>query len=1075
MAPPLGPSKQKKRGRDDTLDPALIELSSDTIPPPSRRKKQKAQSSSPSDKKLPASASGREKVQASISKKKQTARARSSKNKATKRTREVNDHSDGNDGNQASDMEDAQLVGPQSKAKRHKAKAKVAGVAERGKKAKAKAGRKKKKADVSSAETILKHIDFRKATIVKRSAASVIRKEWIGVLDDTVKRLCRLSCLASRFLNFYISLIFDAEERHCIPFGPTASVSAFDDTFFEHIYKVLLHDTKVQQFEPTLGFARCMFFNKLLVKHEEAEPLTPHEIASLWTELVNLHTASVEYKKAASQVKKAKEDKSNNVGGVDDDDEQSDGAPPEKKVFDTPITDSITGNVALKNLLPSCANLDQCIKYERTSFKTSFDRHQHSGLRAHVGWYLVAKYQLKKKAARRWLEQYYPEKEELLDSDAATSNESLTVEQQAEKDARRALSIAETKDEELNAGDNVEEENDDVDAEEMDTRQIWSSASHAFEHCRLKSLDSTNMTERVRLHYSIQREMDSMGKNSISLDHCLDEDAMEIDEDEEEEEEEEERKESDKRPVSQTSEKVTINKSSLCKFSLAPLVGFSRAFKLFDLKTLQDQCRHPLFNTAGKVRPVLHTVVDIFHEDGNMLGLCPKEATNPSAIRCDFHERSIRTFRFDGVQIHLMWEKIVSIPCKVDAKRAAKYEEDKQKRLATQKRKPDGTLLDGRCKPKPPRFLSGSDGAVFRPADARLEDYTCGVFQSKSILASRKAALEKGISLRTLFPRIVSGDPGHSNILSCAIYNHQRHDWDRGPNLSKKHFYHKLDPMRNRLSRRKRIEFRLKHSKGLAARVKHHQEQLSLHSIKSSRPDDCMANLLLVRSCWDDMFAFYGSKSAAREQFSSEQKRRSLIDRFIQEIAPEHLKHDTIIVLGAAKFATSFKGTQSSPIGMLVKEIAKVRRVVLMDEYDTTAMCSGCNLHGVGRFEDDIGLFVPPFDKNAPANNKGSELHPLRPKSCLQVVPVSLKTKRKPHQLQHPTAPMVSFRRTVEPKRQKTRRLKNEMKWGANPLPPKPPDPGIMKKNKKTRCPLSGRIHGLKQCSRQSHIIHILT
>jgi len=64
------------------------------------------------------------------------------------------------------------------------------------------------------------------------------------------------------------------------------------------------------------------------------------------------------------------------------------------------------------------------------------------------------------------------------------------------------------------------------------------------------------------------------------------------------------------------------------------------------------------------------------------------------------------------------------------------------------------------------------------------------------------------------------------------------------------------------------------------------------------------------------MFSFYGSRNAARDQFWSEQSRRSLIDQLIKALAPEHLKKQTIIVLGAAKFATSFKGGQSSPIGM---------------------------------------------------------------------------------------------------------------------------------------------------------------
>jgi len=943
---------------------------------------------------------------------------------------------------------------------------------------------KRQKITHSAAPTILKDIDFRRATVIKRSAASVIRKEWMNVLDDAVKRLCHLSCLASRFLNFYISLVFDAEGRKCIPFGPPVDFPVFDDTFFEHIYKVLVHDTRVQQFEPTLGFARCIFFNKLLVKHKHAESLTSDQIVTLWTELTDLHSAAVKYDAAVALAKKKKAEKKKREedgdDGMDEDIEE-----PKKQIIATPMMNSITSSAALKDFLPSCVNLAQCILYERTSMKTAFDQHQHVGLRAHVNWYLVAKYQWTKKEARCWLDQCYPAKEEeLVDpKDAPSSSEALTVEQQAERDARRALASAEAKDNELAIGNDDEEDDGDVQdidqhsGEAGDTRQIWSPVTRAFEMNRLMALDSTNITERVRLHHSIQREMDEMDGNLQDAGADI---AMDLDETEGTEQVEEERKESDLIPPSDDVDGTsaitasaasaatasTTARPSLRKFTVAPIVDFSRGFKLFDLKTLQDQCRHPIFNGHGQVRPVLDTVVDIFHEDGDMLGLRPKNESHPTAIRTDYNGRSIRTFRFDGVQIHLMWEKVVSIPCRVDAKRAAKYEEDKKKKLASRQLKPDGSPVDGRCAAKPPAFLAGSDGAIFRPADARLQDYTCGVFQSKSIIATRQEALEQGIAFDKLFPRIVSADPGHSNILSCAVYNHQRHDWDKGPNLSKKHFYHKLKPRRHGLSRQKRVEFRLNKCKGLAAQVKKHQEAMSLHSIKSSRPDDCLENLLLVLDCWDAMFSFYGSKSAAREQFSSEQKRRSLIDRFIQQIAPDHLKQGTIIVLGSAKFATSFKGTQSTPIGMLVKEIAKVRRVVLMDEYNTTAMCSGCNLHGVGRYDHVFDMPLPHFDKNAKENNQGCEVHPLRDKSGLALVSINPKIKQKPHQLQNRTALMVSFRRTVEPLEEKRRRLMKEFKKN------KPPDPGggqQRKNNNKARNPLARRIHGLKQCTRQPH------
>ena len=608
-----------------------------------------------------------------------------------------------------------------------------------------------------------------------------------------------------------------------------------------------------------------------------------------------------------------------------------------------------------------------------------------------------------------------------------------------------------------------EQDGNTIEEETTESNKLeWTIDAMHTESIHLATLNSTDLTNRVRFHYSLQREMECMfAQTHELLEHAQISSAtiMEIDEGES--------KQETLACVSNVHESPAhVSSTSLKQFSVAPLASFGRAFKMFDMNAVKYLCRHELFPKGD--RPTVHTVVDIFDEKKLRLKTRESQA-DPSLVWCDKRGRSIRTFRTNGIQVHLMWERIVSVPCLVDKIRAATYDEKRENALASIIRNEDGTPVDGRCgKRKPPAFLpASSEGAIFRPASARLEDYECGVFQSKSIVASREAALAKGISLSSLFPRVVAIDPGHIDIINSAVYNYETHDWKKGPKLSRKMFYHVLDP-NHRRSRRKRREHRLKQTKGLAAKVKRHQEDLSKHSIKSSNPESCLQHLLLVRRCWKDMFSFYGSRNAARDQFWSEQSRRSLIDQLIQALAPEHLKKTTIIVLGAAKFATSFKGAQSTPIGMLAKEIAKVRRVVLMDEYNTTLMCSGCNLHGVGLSTEQHEL----YDRNNPSDNRGCEKYPLWGDSKLRAAPLGPKARQKPHQVHHPTSAMMSFRRTVVPKHERIRcetRLQKQKTtsllsgvWTHVP-DPKPPDPGDV--DKALQAILSRPIHGLKQCT----------
>jgi hypothetical protein len=123
--------------------------------------------------------------------------------------------------------------------------------------------------------------------------------------------------------------------------------------------------------------------------------------------------------------------------------------------------------------------------------------------------------------------------------------------------------------------------------------------------------------------------------------------------------------------------------------------------------------------------------------------------------------------------------------------------------------------------------LQNSHGPIFRRKTARLEDFTCGNFQTSSILASRDAAsLAKDANLHDLSKlhyRIKTIDPGHvyqPNGIRRVSGGREDTICQRGNKLGNTHT-------------RKRVE------KRLARAVEHRQQPARLND-----PIDCILRCL---------------------------------------------------------------------------------------------------------------------------------------------------------------------------------------------------------------------------------------
>ena len=878
------------------------------------------------------------------------------------------------------------------------------------------------------------NVDFHKLQSVRMSTKKAFQKSWPPVIHHAVESVCYISKLACSLLLLFISMVFGGIEQLGGVQLPVPPASLFNSTFFEHLYKAVTWDTTVK-FDPVLQYVRCIWLHALIVQQKGEDSIDPLDKSRLWTEI----SAVGEFLKEKKEKKKHEKDEqkresntqeNNNEEEEAQEKEESEqkedvgaGTGANKNQPASPLADHITKHQSLQAFLPSCKKLDQCIKYASKSYKASFGLYQTIGFRAHFGWYLVHKYRLKKKEARKWIEQHLHLATEKFDDEGdGQVAASDAAEAQQEVDTQlRAEEAQHERDEEDDDDDDEVEEN-----KEEDTRLAWSPAFQTAEANRFKPLTSAkgtknNLVAIVKLHLLVLRELETRNIQSPP-------DAI---------------------------------KSKL--FALAPLAHFHRRFIRLDLSVLRS------LDPQTKIA----SLADAFNSRTIRLA----KMTNKG--------RSLApTCSSNGVEVHILWQRPVTLSCAVDPKRnaaAAKRQQQKQAMLDAEAA--GGKKADKRStRARPLPILAKDDGPVYRKKTARLEEFTNGIFQTSSLLASRDAYLQAHPELAHADPHsplhnlsllpfrhIKSVDPGIKAPITSATWDHATRNWKKGYNLSLRTYYHEIGQrtqqmrMATRFRRQKQVLLTREAQKDEPARrVMAHMTHMSLHSAKTSSVAGCLSSLLYLTHCWNDMFYFYGSRNLARERFSSAQKKQQLIARIIERLAPASESKDTIIVLGSATFACSVKGAQSTPIGMLVKELSRVRRVVLVNEYFTTQMCSGCNLYGVGEASSRFASNM--LCKSAVLAGEGARVaETLGEASRLEFLPPSAKFRQKKNHLHHPTLSMASFFRTVEPAHERIRREKRALR---------PPEAPPFANEARTRAnqqqqqqyPTRRAIHGLKQC-----------
>jgi hypothetical protein len=511
--------------------------------------------------------------------------------------------------------------------------------------------------DVSHGSSVMqcrKMIDFKNVQVVKMSAAGVMLTRWPQVLDEVVKRVSQISMLASRFLHYYLTRLFEPPTEGGVRLIPPKST--FDLTFFEHIFKVVTGDATIV-FEPTLQFVRCVWLHAMLVD-AGATDLLPLNEAELWAE-IQATEASKEAKKNARPDKPIKKRKKEDVD-VECEEEDihetiADVKQPAKKsktgssgqsasatsssssLSPSGPTNSIVQTILthpfMVPLLPSCSRISQVLKFARKAYRTAFQQYQISGLKAHITWYLMTKYRMTKATAQTWLLNNFPD---WCGSESEEEVEPKAKGDQPEQEEDRAAALAY-----LAAMDRQDlAQMDDAIVDELmheqeasmmqDTAHLeWARDAQETEARKFSSLRGKrrNDLQIVELHHSILQALESSCCSSSSSQ--------------------------DSRSTSTT--------FTTKRFTLAPFTKFTRRFVRFDAETLQYLFQHPLFEGANKgisCASRIKSTSDIF---------------NLKRLRSECKAGKGKTlspsFTTDGVQVHLMWERIVSLPCRVDPKK----------------------------------------------------------------------------------------------------------------------------------------------------------------------------------------------------------------------------------------------------------------------------------------------------------------------------------------------------------------------------------------------------------------------
>ena len=361
--------------------------------------------------------------------------------------------------------------------------------------------------------------------------------------------------------------------------------------------------------------------------------------------------------------------------------------------------------------------------------------------------------------------------------------------------------------------------------------------------------------------------------------------------------------------------------------SMAPLCNTKLPCIELCTKALQDLYKYAISKRGA-------TLVSEKH----ITGLCYPESIYDILVERQLKQKIKQgkymiTMMTDGILVNMLWCK--NIICERTVTNVAKYKKDQAKYKAIKDEKIRNQIenngkVDKRTTRKqypkimePSKYRKVYRDGLFDIDNGPALNYEYGRFH----ISAAKRSKEHSINGDT---PIVSIDPGHKNILTCAEATINNPIPCYSGSLSLGEFYEKIG------NKEYRSQINLGKRK---SGVEDAETILANHSLKTVDFDKCKYNVGIHMEHSNVILGYYGSRNHARKRFKLRQNKDRFYDTIVKDIAPDP---NTIIALGDAKFAATCSGLSSCPIAKVVDALARRRRVVTVPEYNTTKRCSHC-------------------------------------------------------------------------------------------------------------------------------------
>jgi hypothetical protein len=832
------------------------------------------------------------------------------------------------------------------------------------------------------------------------TGGGALKPEWCELIEQTIEPMSRITSYASRFYLFHLTRILAALSTtltHSSTFIPPYEIPTFTNQDFEHLFKVPLCDATKVNMHVDMKFNQCVWWYHELKRKNPTSITFELDEKQLYDEVSVLFSSKqqqketkkrkqMERKERAEKKQQIKQEVVEEKTTIEIDDKDQ----PAKKKRKLSSNSSKVNDSFSSSSSPSVESMYQRIILHPDLPSIFPSCKGKSQLIKYASiQYRTSFLQHQWIGLKSHYQMYLCATYKISKKEA----KAFVLENWPEN-APKCMNEDEGDDDIIippNNDSNTEESDDPIyvedkkDSEEEKVEDLFTPERQVFEQTRLKEQCGDKSTDIWKL---LQFHY-SIFQSTLEVNHAIN---IETDE--------------------------KSNKS----FPIIPISKLGRRFVRFDLLALKELHSSPTNLSA------LQSLRQIFNEQHIEYEFKTKK-----------QERVLGpTFMSDGIQVHMNWEKKVIIKCEMEEKKVEEFEKKKQEREAKWL-KEGKSIVDQQAKYRIP-ILSNSDKPKCWKHGTDLYAHNYGIYQQSSIYPTASSPNQNNHP----FQRILAIDPGSTSIYYIVIWNEAKKDWEKFWDLSNKHYYEAIGNTANRKKRERRLKV-----EALGKRVQNHQQQLSILSPKTTNPNECLQHLLYVTQCWNDMYLFDGSRNMAYERFKSQQKKQRFDAQLVEKLIPHTQKDTSIIVMGNAEFNKSMRGTQATPVGRLTKLLAKSRRVVMVDEFMSTQMCSA--------YDPTTKTFCSPKTEN---KSKGNN----RKNSPLKTCTNKLSERNKNHSCQ----PMNEFKRNVLPK-------KESKKWNKklDDIRKRQKQKGLSNEeiekeiNKhSTKCnPLLNRIHGLRQCT----------